>query len=64
MGIFGYIQIILGLIVVPVFLYELLSCIQNAVLGKQVGEYMKMFILTAVTLIMLISTLILCLFYK
>ena len=63
-GIFGYVQIIMGIIVAPVFLYGLLSCIQNAVQGKQVKEYIKMFILTAATLIMLLSPPILCLFYK
>ena len=63
-GIFGYVQIIMGIIVAPVFLYGLLSCIQNTVQGKQVKEYIKMFILTAVTLIMLLSPPILCLFYK
>lgn len=63
-GVFGYIQIILGIIVAPIFLYGFLSCIQNAVQGKPVTEYMKMFILTAVTLIMLFSPSILCLLYK
>lgn len=54
-GFLAELQTLFGIIIVPAFLYGILTCINNAVHGKEIKEYWKVFILTMVTLLMLIA---------
>lgn len=46
-------QCIFGIAIIPATLYGVLECVKNAVQGKHVREFLKLFIWTAVGLILI-----------
>lgn len=49
----AWVQCIFGFAIIPATLYGVLQCIRNAVQGKHVREFLKLFIWTAVGLILI-----------
>ncbi len=54
-SIFAFFPLYLGIFLVPATFYGVLECIKNAVQGKSVSEYKKVFIWTSIGLLCVLA---------